>query len=75
MGRIVYKHMTLAKTLTYGTMHVTVAVAVAYVITRNLALSLSLGLIEPAVQTCCFYAHEKGWIRAHGWLARRYGLV
>lgn len=75
MGRLVYKHITLAKTCTYGLMHVTVAVALAYAITQNIAIALSIGLIEPAVQTCCFFAHEKGWVRANGWLAQRYGLV
>lgn len=75
MGRTIYRHMTLAKTMTYGVMHVTVAVTLAYIITRNVAMALSIGLIEPAVQTVCFFCHEKGWIKANGYLARRYGFA
>jgi len=75
MGKTIYNHMTLAKTLSYGLMHVTVAITLAYLITRNFALALSIGLIEPAVQTCCFYCHEKGWMRAGGYLSKRYGLT
>ena len=70
-----YQHITLAKTITYGLMHVAVAVTLAYLITRNLAMALSIGLIEPAVQTVCFFCHEKGWIKANSFLARRYGLA
>jgi len=75
MGRFVYKHLTLAKTVSYGIMHMAVAITLAYIITRNWAMALSIGLIEPAVQTCCFFCHEKGWIKANGWLARRYGFA
>jgi len=75
MGRTIYNHMTLAKTVTYGLMHVVVAVTLAYLITRNITMALSIGLIEPAVQTVCFFCHEKGWIKANGYLARRYGFA
>lgn len=54
---------TLAKTLSYATMHLTVAVGVAYAISGDWALALSIGLIEPAVQTCFFFLHEKTWER------------
>ena len=74
MGRFVYKHATLAKTISYGLMHVVVAVTLAYALTRSWGIALSIGLLEPAVQTVCFYCHEKGWIKANGFLARRYGL-
>jgi len=39
----------LFKTMTYGAMHFTVAVAVAYAISRNWQIALGIGLIEPAV--------------------------
>lgn len=61
MTAYIRSHSTAAKTVTYCCMHLTVAVAVAYVLTSNLALALSIGLIEPMVQTFTFYWHERGW--------------
>lgn len=49
------------KTLSYGTTHVIVAVAVAYAITGDFIKSLSIGLLEPAVQTIVFAFHEMIW--------------
>lgn len=49
------------KTLSYGTIHVAVATTVAYAITNNLAMSLSMGLIEPVVQTFVFALHDYAW--------------
>lgn len=53
----------IAKTTTYGTMHLAVAIAVAYALTRNLAIALSIGLIEPLVQTVAYAIHESLWAR------------
>lgn len=53
-----------AKTATYATMHLTVAVAVAYALTRNWHIALAVGLIEPMVQTVTFNIHERLWTRA-----------
>ena len=41
---------TAAKTLTYAVMHLTVAVAVAFAISGDWAVALSIGVIEPLVQ-------------------------
>ena len=51
----------IAKTATYGVMHVTVATALAYMLTGNMAIALSIGLLEPAVQTVFFFMHESAW--------------
>lgn len=51
------------KTLTYGTMHLTVAVTVAYALTRDWRVALAVGLIEPVVQTAAFAIHERAWAR------------
>lgn len=61
MAVFVKKHETWLKTVTYAMMHLTVAVAVAYALTGSWVLALSIGLLEPAVQTVCFYFHERGW--------------
>lgn len=52
---------TLAKTITYAAMHLTVAIAVAYAISGDWGVALSIGILEPLVQTGFFAAHEKLW--------------
>jgi uncharacterized membrane protein len=49
------------KTLSYGTLHIGVATAVAYALTGNLTAALGIGLIEPLVQTAVFAIHERLW--------------
>lgn len=61
MAAYIRTHATIAKTATYAMMHLTVAVTVAYALSRNWAIALSIGLIEPMVQTCTFYFHERSW--------------
>jgi len=55
---------TLMKTGSYALMHLTVAVAVAYALTGDFAIALSIGLLEPAVQTVFFALHERFWERS-----------
>lgn len=52
------------KAATYATMHLTVAVAVAFALTRNWHAALAIGLIEPMVQTVFFTIHDRLWARA-----------
>jgi uncharacterized membrane protein len=52
------------KTLTYGLMHLTVAIAVAYAVTGDWRAALAVGLIEPAVQTVAYTLHERAWAKA-----------
>ena len=52
------------KTLTYASMHLTVAVVVAYVLTRDWRVALAVGIVEPMVQTVTFNVHERLWSRA-----------
>lgn len=51
------------KPLTYGVMHLIVAVSVAYALTQNWKASLAIGLIEPAVQTIAYTFHERAWAK------------
>ena len=53
----------LIKTSSYGTMHLAVAMGVAYALTRDWRIALGIGLIEPAVQTIAYILHEKAWKR------------
>lgn len=54
---------TLKKTGSYYVMHILVAAAVAYAVTGNLLMSLTLSLLEPTVQAFAFFFHEKAWQR------------
>lgn len=51
------------KTLTYGVMHFSVAVAVAFALTQNLAVALAIGIVEPLVQMVFFTIHDRVWAR------------
>jgi uncharacterized membrane protein len=52
---------TLMKTATYAVMHFTVAISVAYALTRSWKVALAVGLVEPAAQTVAFAIHERLW--------------
>jgi uncharacterized membrane protein len=52
---------TVAKTLSYYLVHILVAAAVAWAVTGNLWMALTLSLLEPTVQAFAFFAHERAW--------------
>ncbi|WP_312161073.1 DUF2061 domain-containing protein [Phenylobacterium sp.] len=54
---------TAKKTLSYSLMHLTVAIAVAYALTRDWRAALAIGMIEPIFQTMAFAVHERVWAR------------
>lgn len=54
---------TAKKTLSYSLVHLTVAIAVAYALTRDWRAALAIGLIEPIFQTVAFAVHERVWER------------
>ncbi len=47
---------TLLKTLSYYCLHITVAIAVAYVVTGNWWVAMTLSLLEPTVRRCSFFS-------------------
>ena len=51
----------LAKTGTYGGMHLAVAVGVAYAVSGSWKIALGIGVIEPLVQTVFYNLHERAW--------------
>lgn len=51
------------KTASYAIMHLVIAIAVAYVLTNDLAKALAIGIIEPIVQTFAFALHDRYWTR------------
>ena len=50
-----------AKTASWSLVHMIVAIAVAYALTRNWQAALAVGLIEPIFQTIAFAVHERAW--------------
>lgn len=54
---------TAQKTASYAVMHLLVAFAVAYALTRDWRAALAIGLIEPIFQTAAFAIHERVWAR------------
>lgn len=59
------------KSVTYGLMHFTVAVLVAYALTRDIRIALTIGLLEPLVQTVFFTIHDRVWTALEARKARR----
>jgi uncharacterized membrane protein len=59
------------KTVTYGVMHFTVAVLVAFALTRDWRIALAIGTVEPLVQTVFFTLHDRIWTRIEANKARR----
>ncbi len=57
----------IAKTATYSVMHLSVAVTVAYALSGDWRIALSIGVIEPMVQTVAYAVHEKVWTRINFW--------
>ena len=57
---------TLKKTSSYYLVHVTVAALVAYAVTGDFLLSITLSLLEPTIQAFAFFFHEKAWQRWGG---------
>ncbi len=54
------------KTISYGIVHIIVAVSVAFALTGDIMISLGIGLIEPLVQTVVFFFHDLFWERKAG---------
>lgn len=52
---------TLKKTFSYYLMHITVAAIVAYMVTGNVIMALTLSMLEPTVQAFAFFFHEQAW--------------
>ena len=56
-----FNQRTLKKTFSYYLMHIVIAMIVAYFVTKNLWMAMTLSLLEPSVQAIAFFFHEKIW--------------
>lgn len=61
MTKIMNEHKSWLKTVTYSCMHMTVAIAVAFALSGSWVVALSIGIIEPLVQTGFYHLHELFW--------------
>jgi len=53
----------MAKTLTFGIMHLGIAFSVTYTLTGSLAVSGAVTFIEPAINTVAHYFFDRYWER------------
>ncbi|MBP0622215.1 DUF2061 domain-containing protein [Cupriavidus consociatus] len=53
----------MAKTLTFGIMHLGIAFSVTYALTGSIAISGAVTFIEPAVNTVAHYFFDRYWER------------
>lgn len=53
----------MAKTLSFGAMHLTIAFSIGYALTGSLAISGALTLLEPLANTVAYYFFDKSWTR------------
>lgn len=53
----------MAKTLSFASVHFSVAFAVGYLMTGSVWVGGALALVEPACNTIAFHFHEKVWQR------------
>ena len=51
----------MAKTLTFGAMHVVTSFSVTYLITGSVAMSGAVTFIEPIVNTVVHYFFDRAW--------------
>lgn len=53
----------MAKTISFGILHFTVAFTIGYLLTGSMMVGGLIAIIEPACNTVVFYFHEKAWNR------------
>lgn len=51
----------MAKTMSFATVHYSVAFTVAYVMTGSAIIGGTIALVEPAINTVAYHFHEQVW--------------
>ncbi|WP_425666109.1 DUF2061 domain-containing protein [Vibrio tubiashii] len=54
----------MKKTITFATIHFTIAFTVAYLLTGDILIGSLIAMIEPSVNTVAFYIHERVWSKS-----------
>lgn len=71
----------MAKSATFGVMHLGIAFAVSYALTGNVAIAGAITLVEPLVNTVAHYFFDRWWghpallARIARWRGRRPGTT
>lgn len=65
----------MAKTASFGVMHLGTAFGVTYVLTGSAAVAGAVTFVEPAVNTVLHYFHDKYWDRVELRLRTRLAAV
>ena len=53
----------MAKSATFGVMHLGIAFGVSYVLTGSVAIAGAITLVEPLVNTVAHYFFDRWWVR------------
>ena len=53
----------MIKTLSYATVHFTIAFSVTWILTGDVLVGGMVALIEPSINTLAYFFHEKVWLR------------
>jgi uncharacterized membrane protein len=53
----------MLKTITFTTMHITIAFTVVYVMTGSVMVGGAVALVEPLVNSVGYFVHERVWER------------
>jgi uncharacterized membrane protein len=57
------RELTMAKTATFGVMHLGIAFGVTYALTGNVAIAGAITFIEPLLNTVAHYFFDRHWDR------------
>ena len=62
MSRWINTHsFTIKKTVSYYVTHIMVAATVAFILTGDFIVAITLSLLEPTVQAFVYFFHERIW--------------
>jgi uncharacterized membrane protein len=59
------KHLATIKTISFATVHFSVAFSVVYLLTGDALAGGIIATLEPALNSIAYYFHEKVWIKRH----------
>jgi len=58
-----YEGMTKVKTMSFASIHFSVAFIVTYALTGDAFIGGLMATIEPAINSIAYYFHEKAWLK------------
>lgn len=65
----------MAKSASFGILHLGVAFGVSYALTGDIAIAGAITFVEPAVNTVVHYFHDRHWPRLSAWWQARAGTA